>query len=171
MKKKHFCTQLWFGGSTKCDPINNTQWESHAAAWGQNILRYILTFLKNLQLHIYRVFFLALPFHPNFSAKKNVVQPTMIFCTSEISWNRISDRLPIVFHVCVTSSLDGYHIQRFKLACQYSEEHLSKRSFVVFFFVIWAELIAVSILVSCLSNLPSLFRAGFHVCLSVVWCR
>ena len=89
MKKKHFCTQLWFGGSTKCDPINNTQWESHAAAWGQNILRYILTFLKNLQLHIYRVFFLALPFHPNFSAKKNVVQPTRISCTSEISWNRI----------------------------------------------------------------------------------
>ena len=36
---------------------------------------------------------------PNFSAKKkNVVQPTRIFCTSRISWNRTSDWLPIVFH-------------------------------------------------------------------------
>ena len=30
--------------------------------------------------------------------KKNVFQPTRIFCTSKISWNRISDWLPIVFH-------------------------------------------------------------------------
>ena len=38
-------------------------------------------------------------FRPNFSAKmKNVVQPTRIFCTSRISWNRISDWLPIIFH-------------------------------------------------------------------------
>ena len=45
----------------------------------------------------YRVLFLTVP--PNFSAKKkNVVQPTRIFCTSRISWNRISDWLPIVFH-------------------------------------------------------------------------
>ena len=36
---------------------------------------------------------------PNFSAKKkNVVQPMRIFCTSRISWNRISDWLPTVFH-------------------------------------------------------------------------
>ena len=36
---------------------------------------------------------------PNFSAKKkNVVQPTRNFCTSRVSWNRISDWLPIVFH-------------------------------------------------------------------------
>ena len=34
-----------------------------------------------------------------FSAKKkNVVHPMRIFCTSRISWNRISDWLPIVFH-------------------------------------------------------------------------
>ena len=38
-------------------------------------------------------------FRPNFSAKKkNVVQPTRIFCTSRISWKRISDWLPNVFH-------------------------------------------------------------------------
>ena len=38
-------------------------------------------------------------FLPNFSAKnKNVVQPTRIFCASRITWNRISDWLPIVFH-------------------------------------------------------------------------
>ena len=44
----------------------------------------------------YRVFFLTVP--PNFSAKKkNVGQPTRIFCTSRISWNRISGWLPIVF--------------------------------------------------------------------------
>ena len=36
---------------------------------------------------------------PNFSAKKkNVVQPTRIICTSRISWNIISDWLPIIFH-------------------------------------------------------------------------
>ena len=36
---------------------------------------------------------------PNFIAKKkNFVQPTRIFCTSRISWNRISDWLPIVFN-------------------------------------------------------------------------
>ena len=29
---------------------------------------------------------------------ENVVQPTRIFCTSGISWNRVSDWLPIVFH-------------------------------------------------------------------------
>ena len=35
----------------------------------------------------------------NFSAKKkNVVQPTRIFCTSRTSWNRISDWLAFVFH-------------------------------------------------------------------------
>ena len=28
----------------------------------------------------------------------NVVQPTRIFCTSRISWSRISDWMPIVFH-------------------------------------------------------------------------
>ena len=38
-------------------------------------------------------------FRPNFSDnKKNVVQPMRIFCTSKISWNRISDWLPVVFH-------------------------------------------------------------------------
>ena len=38
-------------------------------------------------------------FRPNFSAKKkNVVQSSRIFCTSRISWNRVSDWLPIVFH-------------------------------------------------------------------------
>ena len=46
-----------------------------------------------------------------------------------------------------------------------------RKKFCSSFFVLWAELIAVSILVSCLSNLPSLFRAGFHVCLSMVWWR
>ena len=45
---------------------------------------------------MYRVFFLL--FCPNFSAKKkNVVQSSRIFCTSGISWNRISDWLPIIF--------------------------------------------------------------------------
>ena len=34
----------------------------------------------------------------NSAKKKNVVQPTQIFCTSRISQNRISDWLPIVFH-------------------------------------------------------------------------
>ena len=29
---------------------------------------------------------------------ENVVQPTRIFCTSGISWNRVSDWLPIIFH-------------------------------------------------------------------------
>ena len=38
-------------------------------------------------------------FRPNFSAqKKNVVQPTRIFCTLKISSNIISDWLLIVFH-------------------------------------------------------------------------
>ena len=38
-------------------------------------------------------------FRPKFRAKKkNVVQPRRIFCTSRISWNRISDWLSIVFH-------------------------------------------------------------------------
>ena len=40
-------------------------------------------------------FFLTVP--PKFK-NKNIVQPTRIFCTSRISWNRISDWLPIVFH-------------------------------------------------------------------------
>ena len=43
----------------------------------------------------YRVVFKL--FHRN-AKKKNVVQPTRIFCTSRISWNRISDWLPIIFH-------------------------------------------------------------------------
>ena len=42
----------------------------------------------------YRVVFKL--FHRN-AKKKNVVQPTRIFCTSRISWNRMSDWLPIVF--------------------------------------------------------------------------
>ena len=38
-------------------------------------------------------------FRPKFRAKKkNVAQPRRIFCTSRISWNRISDWLSIVFH-------------------------------------------------------------------------
>ena len=54
------------------------------------------------------LFLISIPYHtgcffllvrPIFSTKKkNVVQPTRIFCTSRISWNRISDWLPIVFH-------------------------------------------------------------------------
>ena len=45
----------------------------------------------------YRVVFLTVP--PKFHAKKkSVVQLTRIFCTSRISWNRMSDWLLIFFH-------------------------------------------------------------------------
>ena len=59
--------------------------------------RLMSTPVELADLKTYRVFFLLV--RPNFSAKKeNVVQPMRIYCTSRISWNRISDWLPIVFH-------------------------------------------------------------------------
>ena len=60
------------------------------------------TWLKKLDFAIFNLlhtgcFFLLV--RPNFSAKKkNFIQATRIFCTSRISWNRISDWLPINFH-------------------------------------------------------------------------
>ena len=39
-EKNIFAQSFGLWGSPTCDPINNTQWESQAAAWGQNILRY-----------------------------------------------------------------------------------------------------------------------------------
>ena len=87
-----------------------TGWEF---AWYMKYIIYALWWniycLKNRVCTIYQVF-LSMHFdeiyrvvfwlvRPNFSAKnKNVVQPIRIFSSSRISWNRISDWLPIVFH-------------------------------------------------------------------------
>ena len=49
----------------------------------------------------FRIYVLSTGCFLNCSAQISVlkiVQPTRIFCTSRISWNRISDWLPIVFH-------------------------------------------------------------------------
>ena len=55
---------------------------------------YLFALLQDI--YIQGVFLLV---RPNFSAKKkNVVQSMRIFCTSRISWNRIFDWLPSVFH-------------------------------------------------------------------------
>ena len=80
----------------------------------------------------YRV--LLLMFRPNFSAKKkNIVQPTRIFCTSRISWNRISDWLPIVFHF----GTDNWEEQLKKHPVQMHGKHENKN---------WTELNLMSLL-------------------------
>ena len=63
--------------------------------------------------NIHSAFYL---FCPNFSAeKKNVVVPTRISCTARISWNIISDWLPIVFHF----GTENWEEQLKKASCRF----------------------------------------------------
>ena len=87
--KKHFCTQLWFVGESEMWSDKQHSVGEPCRCMGSKYTKiYIDLSQESTTPHLQGVF-LALPFHPNFSAKKNVVQPTRIFCTSEISWNRI----------------------------------------------------------------------------------
>ena len=55
--------------------------------------------MSNMPITIICIYILGVFFNSSAQiSKKSVVQPTRIFCTSRISWNRISDWLPIIFH-------------------------------------------------------------------------
>ena len=55
--------------------------------------------MSNMPITIICIYILGVFFNSSAQiSKKSVFQPTRIFCTSRISWNRISDWLPIIFH-------------------------------------------------------------------------